>query len=268
MPGLACVSRTPGLWRERQRCWLIGALCPLLCLMGGCQEAPAANWTQALVDDGVHNRLSAAEREDGWQLLFDGLSLSGWHSYGRDEVGAEWQVISDSIVLTAPGGGDLVTDTEFENFELSLQWWIEPGGNSGVFVLADESRAPIYAKAPEIQVLDNEGHSDGHFADRRSGSLYDLIAAPAAAQKPAQQWNRLRVRHQQGRLQAWQNGVETFDVTIDSGVWRALLKSSKFVDWEGFGLNPAGLIGLQDHGDRVAFRNIKIRPLPAPDASR
>jgi len=211
------------------------------------------------------NVLTEDELAQGWRLLFDGASMAQWRSYGAAQVHPNWQIMDGSIVLTAGGGGDLISREAFSDFELSLEWWVEEGGNSGIFFLADESELPIYVHAPEIQILDDARHRDGGFADRRSGSLYDLIAAPASAQKPAGRWNRVRISHHNGHLQVWQNRVQTVDVVIGSQRWDRLVADSKFADWDGFGANPSGFIGLQDHGDRVAFRNLKIRRVQAPE---
>jgi hypothetical protein len=195
-------------------------------------------------------------------MLFDGTSLDAWRGYGRSDVPSQWVVEGDRLVLTAAGGGDLITRDSYDGFELELEWQISAGGNSGIFFLADESDLPIYVHAPEIQILDDTRHADGQQADRRSGSLYDLVAAPASSQQPAGAWNVVRIRHDNGHLQAWQNGVATVDVQIGSATWKALVAASKFATWKGFGERTSGHIGLQDHGDRVAFRNIRIRRLP------
>jgi hypothetical protein len=124
---------------------------------------------------------------------------------------------------------------------------------------------PIFVHAPEIQILDDARHPDNKKANRRSGSLYDMIAAPPAAQKPAEQWNQVVISHQDGHLQAWQNGVMTVDIQLRSELWDSLVAQSKFSEWPGFGELSSGHIGLQDHGDVVAFKNLKIRSLPGAD---
>ncbi len=213
----------------------------------------------------AEQQATSSEETDNaqWEVLFDGQSLAKWRSYGQAEVHPHWQIEDGALVLTQADGGDLITRATYQNFELYLEWWVAAGGNSGIFVLADESQLPIYVRAPEVQILDDAAHRDGNFADKRSGSLYDLIAAPAAAQKPTEHWNSVRIRHDNGHLQVWQNDVKTADVVIGSDTWKQLVADSKFADWAGFGANPSGFIGLQDHGNRVAFRNLKIRRLHA-----
>lgn len=203
----------------------------------------------------------AARSDPAWVSLFNGEDLSGWRTYGADQPHPKWQVKDGTLVLTEKGGGDLITREMFSNFELELEWWISKGGNSGVFILADESELPIFVHAPEVQILDDAGHPDNTLATHRSGSLYDMVAAPPASQKPAEQWNTLRIRHVNGNIQVWQNDVAVTDITIGSPVWQEKLAQSKFATWPGFAEQTQGHIGLQDHGNKVAFRNIRIRPL-------
>ena len=207
------------------------------------------------------NELAPAEAAAGWQLLFDGTSLQHWRSYNQAEPHTSWQAHNGVLVLTQGGGGDLITRTQWTDFELKLDWYIVAGRNSGIFFLADESELPIYVHAPEIQLLDDARHADRHKPNHRSGSLYDMITAPPESQLPAEQWNTLRMHLQNRHLQIWQNEVQTVDIVLGSERWQALVADSKFSDWSGFGDNLSGHIGLQDHGDRVAFKNLKIRTL-------
>lgn len=197
-----------------------------------------------------------------WQVLFDGTDTSAWRNFKANSLHPHWQIIDGALTLTAAGGGDLLSKQQYANFELELSWLISSGGNSGVFILADEQGQYIYSHAPEVQILDNERHADNKLASHRSGSLYDLIAAPASAQKPAGQWNQLRVIHQNGHLQVWQNDQQTVDIQLGSPHWQQLVAGSKFASWTGFAANRKGHIGLQDHGDKVSFKHIRIRELP------
>lgn len=212
----------------------------------------------------VHNRLSPEEQAAGWQLLFDGESLEHWRTYRKPSADFEWQASDGQLTLTRRGGGDLITREMWGNFEFSLEWKVSEGGNSGIFFLAAESARPIYYLAPEIQILDDARHPDRALDTHRSGSLYDLIAAPPASQKVAGEWNHVLISHLNGHLQVWQNGVQTVDVQIGGERWNALVAGSKFADWEGFGTLTEGFLGLQDHGDVVSFRNLKVRPLESP----
>ena len=233
--------------------------CTLVCLSAAALLVPATSIADAVPPP--DNTLSEAERDAGWQLLFDGQSLEQWRTYGEQTTRSAWQIQDGAIVLTQRGGGDLITREAFENFELKLQWKIAEGGNSGIFFNADESELPIYVHAAEIQILDDARHPDNKQANRRSGSLYDLIAAPPASQKPAGAWNDVVISHQNGHLQAWQNGVQTVDIDLRSKAFKQLVAGSKFADWPEFAENTDGYIGLQDHGDVVSFKNLKIRTL-------
>lgn len=196
-----------------------------------------------------------------WQSLFDGSNLDQWRNYQQTSISPTWQIQEGALCLNGKDGGDLISKASFANFELTLDWKISEGGNSGVFILADETGYKIYSHAPEIQILDNERHPDNKLASHLSGSLYDMIASPVAAHRPAGAWNALRIVLQQGHLQVWQNQVATADVVIGSEQWRQLLASSKFATWEGFAAKTSGHIGLQDHGDPVCFKNIRVREL-------
>lgn len=201
------------------------------------------------------------ETEAGWIVLFDGKSLGHWRNYGSDTLDNGWRIEGDAFGLATPGAGDIVTRESWGDFELRLEWRISNGGNSGVFILVDETEDPIYYSAPEIQILDDERHSDREIDSHRSGSLYDLVAAHPSAQRPAGHWNSLRIRLDDGLLNVWQNGVPTTTLVIGSSAWNRLVKASKFADWSAFAGSHTGRIGLQDHGDPVWFRNVMIREL-------
>lgn len=207
------------------------------------------------------NQLTREEQEDGWQLLFDGKDLSQWRNFKGDGLSDGWVIEDGAIKLTGAGGGDILTRARYRDFDLRLDWKISEGGNSGIFILADETGEYIYSHAPEIQILDNERHPDNRLDTRLSGSLYDMIASPAASHRPAGEWNQVRILHDQGQLTVWQNGVQTVSVAIHGPQWQQLVAASKFADWPGFAANDSGHIGLQDHGDVVWFKNLKIKAL-------
>lgn len=207
------------------------------------------------------NTLSETEQKDGWQLLFNGNDMSQWRNFKQQTLNKNWQVVDGEMRLTGKGGGDIVTKATYKNFELSLQWKISPAGNSGIFIMADEHGRHIYSHAIEVQILDNERHSDNKLSSHLSGSLYDLFASSKNSQKVAGQWNDVRIIVLNKRLRVWQNKVQTVDVTLGSDKWQQALATSKFATWQGFASNDNGHIGLQDHGDAVAFKNIKIKAL-------
>ncbi|NVK58146.1 MAG: DUF1080 domain-containing protein [Alteromonadaceae bacterium] len=211
---------------------------------------------------GADNTLTDTEKSAGWELLFDGNSLTHWRNYQKQDVSPLWQINDGVLTLTGKGGGDIITRKQYDEFELRLDWKIAQGGNSGVFVLADEEGKYVYSHAPEVQLIDNERHADAKMDARRAGSLYDMVAAPSAAFKPAETWNSLRIRLQDNVLSVWQNDVMTVHIVLHSSTWDKLVAASKFADWQGFAQQQSGYIGLQDHGDVVSFKNIKIKELP------
>jgi len=207
------------------------------------------------------NVLTDEERTQGWQLLFNGSDMSQWRNFKKPDLSDKWQVINGEMRLTEKGGGDILTKKAFENFDLKLEWQISQTGNSGIFILADELGSQIYSHAVEVQILDNERHSDNKLASHLSGSIYDIIASPVESQKVAGQWNHVRILLINKSLKVWQNQVKTADIVIGSDRWNALVAQSKFKYWQGFALTDVGHIGLQDHSDPVAFKNIKIKEL-------
>jgi hypothetical protein len=212
------------------------------------------------------NTLTKKETQQGWQLLFDGNDMSQWRNFKREGLNPEWVVEDGAMKLTGAGGGDILTRKTYRNFDLRLEWQISEGGNSGIFILVDEQGERIYSHAPEIQILDDEKHSDRAIDSHRSGSLYDMVASHPSSRKPAGEWNKVRILFVDGFLRVWQNRVNTVTITIGDSTWNTLLQNSKFAQgknsgFEGFAEATSGHIGLQDHGDPVAFRNIKILEL-------
>lgn len=217
---------------------------------------------------------------DGWRDLFDGKTLAGWRNYGGDENKVrKWEVQDSTLALVQDGpfpmwdmirsvlfggpGGDLVYYREkFRDFELSLQWKISRGGNSGIFYLVkDETENVSWRTGIEMQVLDNEGHDDGQIRTHRAGDLYDLIAADPETVRPPGEWNDVLLRVKDNHIEHWLNGVMVVSVERGSEEWNALVAASKFADMPGYGKSEAGYIALQDHGDRVWYRNIRVRDL-------
>jgi hypothetical protein len=215
------------------------------------------------------NTLTARERSEGWHLLFNGRDLNGWRSFGGGAASPNWVVRNGALVLTAKtgemSGGDLVTADTYGAFELTLDWKVERGGNSGVFYLARNvpGTKNIYETGIEMQVLDDDGHPDGKIPSHRAGSLYDMTVPPPGAARPAGSWNHARLRVEPGRIRQWLNGTLTADLPFGNDAWRKRVAASKFASMPLFGTFSSGVIGLQDHGEPVAFRNLKIRKLGA-----
>jgi hypothetical protein len=204
------------------------------------------------------NTLTTREVQDGWQLLFDGRSTSGWHTYAMPGTVRGWEAI-DGMLVRTEGGGDLVTDRQFDSFELELEWKLKPNGNSGIFYWAHEASERIYHNAPEYQVLDNIGHRDGLSPLTATGSLYGLYPADPALVRPLGDWNHTRIVTTGSKVEHWLNGVRVVEADFNSDELRQKIANSKFNEWQTFGKTRRGYIGLQDHGDSVWFRNIKIR---------
>ncbi|HTR20225.1 MAG TPA: DUF1080 domain-containing protein [Gemmatimonadales bacterium] len=212
---------------------------------------------------GAHqlNTLTPAEQQGGWRLLFDGRTTAGWRGFRLDSMPAGWQVVDGTLTRVA-SAGDIMTKEKFANFELTLEWNISQGGNSGIFYRASEDDDAIYWTAPEMQVLDDARHPDGRSRLTAAGSDYGLYPAPAGVVKPAGEWNAVRLVVNGNHVEHWLNGVKVVEYELGSADWEAKVKASKFAPHAHYGRNARGAIGLQDHGDRVAYRNIKIRVLP------
>jgi hypothetical protein len=218
------------------------------------------------------NTMSKEDQDAGWVSLFDGTTLAGWHTYGKPRVGKAWKAENGTLHLDASSkrdwqtaeGGDIVTDEEFENYHLKVDWKIAPKGNSGIIFNIQEDTAqyqyPWYT-GPEMQVLDNEGHPDGKIPKHRAGNLYDLIAVSKENVKPVGEWNTAEIVNNRGKLELYLNGERVVETRTDDEAWRNLIAGSKFKDMPGFGKVSKGRIGLQDHGDDVWFRNIRIKRL-------
>ena len=217
-------------------------------------------------------QINAQKKE--WTSLFDGKTTNGWHTYGKDAVGEAWKVVDGTLMLDPSkkegwqikGGGDIVSNESYGDFHLQLEWKISPNGNSGIiFFVQDEPKKYnyIWYTGPEMQVLDNDGHADGKIIKHRAGNLYDLVAGVEGAVKPVGEWNLVDIINEKGTLTLKLNGVTTVTTTLGDDSWRNLIKNSKFSKGESpdFGKVFTGHIGLQDHGNQVWYRNIRIQRL-------
>jgi len=215
----------------------------------------------ACAADDAANTLTAAEKADGWQLLFDGKSLDQWRGYKKEGLPGGWKVQEDGTLARVGGGGDLISKEQFASFELQLEWKISEGGNSGFFYRATEAHNAIYESAPEMQVLDNQKHGDGKNPKTSSGANYALIACPKDVTKPVGDWNAVRLIIKGNHVEHWLNGEQMLAYELGSPEWVELVKKSKFANWPDYGKAAIGHIGLQDHGNLVWYRNIKLRAL-------
>jgi hypothetical protein len=220
--------------------------------------------------DDALNTLTDAEKTAGWKLLFDGKTTEGWRAYRGKEVGDSWHVEDGALVLK-PGsgkrGGDIVTADEYDNFELTFEWKISPGGNSGVMYRVAETRGAPYETGVEYQILDNAKHADGKNPKTSAASAYALYAPAKDATQPVGEWNKSKIIVDGNHVEHWLNGEKVVEYDYASDDWNKRIASSKFKDMKRFGKEPKGHIDLQDHGNEVAYRNIKLRPLKAKESN-
>ena len=232
-------------------------LVALLAACGGTGEAPAADSTAA-----PSPAASTAAVDTNWVSLFDGASLSGWHLFRKEGQPVEGWTVQDSALVRTGPGGDLVTDKEYGNFELALEWKVQKGGNSGIFFRIDPKAEVTYLSAPEMQVLDDAAHKDGGDRLTSAGANYALHPAPAGAAKPAGEWNAVRLVAIGNHVEHWLNGQRIISYEIGSPDWEQRRAASKFAKEAAYGRMTSGLIGLQDHGDSVWYRNVRLRERP------
>ncbi len=207
--------------------------------------------------------------QKGFKPLFDGKTTIGWHTYGKTTVGRAWEakdgtIHMDPLAKGEDGGGDLVTDKEYTNFHLKLDWKVAPKANSGIIFYIHEDPAKYhqtYSTGLEMQVLDNEGHPDGKITKHRSGDLYDLIKSSSEPVKPVGEWNTAEIISKNGNLTLILNGVKIVKTTLWDDNWKTLVAGSKFGKWENWGTFKTGHISLQDHGNEVWYKNIMIKEL-------
>lgn len=216
--------------------------------------------TTAAQAQSTPDTLTAQEKAAGWRLLFDGKSTAGWRAYGADSMPSGWQAVDGSLTRVS-SAADIITKEQFGDFELTLEWKLEPGGNSGIFYRAVEGLEWIYHGAPEYQVLDDAGHRDGQNPLTSAGSDYGLYPVPRGVVKPAGEWNSTRIVARGAHVEHWLNGQKVVEYEQGSPDWTARVAGAKFAAWPQYGKAMRGHIGLQEHGGRVEFRNIKIREL-------
>ncbi|OOQ61144.1 3-keto-disaccharide hydrolase [Mucilaginibacter pedocola] len=231
--------------------------------MSGC--GPSQNNAATATD-------TAAIKVPDWQPLFDGKTTKGWHTYGKTEVGSAWKAKNGVLHLDASekggwqtkNGGDLVTDGEYENFELSVEWKISRAGNSGIifYVNEDPKKYPYcWQTGIETQVADNKENENGQIPKHRAGDLYDLMSISKNVVKPAGEWNKTVVLSTGGILNIFLNDEQVLTTKLWTDGWKKLIAGSKFKEWPAFGTFTKGHIALQDHGADVWFRDIKIKKL-------
>ncbi|QOJ01470.1 MAG: DUF1080 domain-containing protein [Phycisphaeraceae bacterium] len=218
-----------------------------------------ATWTDA-VD---HNALTDEERDAGWQSLFDGKAAPKFKGFRQNGWPQKGWTFGGGVIRheAGGGGGDIVTVDEFGDFEFKCQWRVAPGGNSGIFLRVSEDLDWTFMSGPEMQVLDNAGHNDGKVKETSAGALYGLYPAREDTWRPAGEWNHVLVRAKGPKLEFHLNGFLVVEADTSSDDWKQRIAASKFKDWPLYGKNAKGRIGLQDHGDLVEYRGLKVRSL-------
>ena len=207
------------------------------------------------------NTLTKKEAAHGWRLLFDGQTMADWRGYKMADLPAGWRV-EDGIIVKDSSAEDIVTRDSFANFELTMDWKLAKGGNSGIFYRGTEEYDHIYWSAPEYQLLDDANAPDGTSRLTSAGADYALYPSPAGIEHPAGEWNHARIIVRGDHVEHWMNGKKLLSYTFGSADWAAKEKASKFGKWPNYGKASRGLIGVQgDHNGRLELRNIKIRVL-------
>src|SRR5262245_3406856 len=208
----------------------------------------------ALAADAAPNTLTAEEKAAGWKLLFDGTTTTGWRNYNKTSIAPGWKVENGTLVRGSEQGGDIVTTDKYAAFELSLEYNISKGGNSGLMFHVEETSNPAWHTGPEIQIQDAGGRDP-----QKPGWLYQLYQSDTDAAKPAGEWNQLRILITPEKCATWMNGKLYYEYVKNSKDWDERVAKSKFAKMPNFGQPTTGVICLQDHGNPVSFRNIKIR---------
>jgi hypothetical protein len=206
--------------------------------------------------------MSVNARKPEWQVLFDGKSTDAWRGFkqaGFPDAG--WTIENGALKAVAGGHGDIITKEKFGDFEMELEWRASPGANSGIFYRATEDNEYIWQSAPELQILDDDKHQDGKSANTSAGALYALIETTGKVLKPVGEWNKVRIVVSANHVEHWLNGKRVVSYELGSESLGKLIAASKFASMPAFAKAPEGHIGLQNHGDDVWFRNIRIRRL-------
>ncbi len=239
--------------------WTLGVV--LVCLIFGSNGIVEAQNKS----DAISNPPKAElDRQDEASIvLFDGTSLDQWRGYQKEEIGGGWKIDGDVLKFDGSGGGDIVTKETFDNFELIFDWKVEQGANSGVMYRVSLGDGAPYLSGPEYQILDDEVHADGKNPMTSAGSIYAMYAPEGKVLKAVGEWNSAKIVLNGNHLEHWLNGTCVAKTEINGDDWNERREKSKFKDWEKFGANRSGHICLQDHGNVVYFRNIKVKKLNA-----
>ncbi len=240
---------------------LLASVLALACGGGAADSIPDDSGSEA--GSGHLPSTDAASATD-FRVLFDGTSLEAWRGYRSETVPSGWSIDGEHDLAFEPvegGRGDLITVDQFTSFELVLEWRVAEGGNSGIFFHVTEDHDWPWESGPEMQVLDDARHADGQSPLTSAGSNYALHAPSVDVVNPAGEWNEVRLTVDGAGVEHWLNGVKIVEYTLGSPEWNALVGASKFASMPAYGGARRGHIALQDHGDRVWYRDIRIREI-------
>lgn len=244
------------------RVWSVLVLAAIVAACTKQQQKAAADSPRTVSEmDTSMNRLTDAERAQGWRLLFDGRTLDGWRVYRGQSQPGGW-FVDQGLLTKQQATDDIISTDQFADFELQFEWRLSEGGNAGVFYRATEEYEKVYWTGTEYQLLDDANHPDGRNRLTSAGANYGLYPSPPGAVKPAGQWNTSRIMVRGNHAEHWLNGVKLLEYEYGSGDWRAKVAASKFSEWPAYGRAMRGHIAIQgDHTGTLALRNIKLRPL-------
>lgn len=245
--------------------YLSSLLCSLLLGLSSCSN-PASQDTQdsEAPTEITHNRLTDTEKAAGWTLLFDGQSMDQWRLYKRDTL-VGWAIVDGQMQALGEKGlsADIITKETYENFELSVDWKISEAGNSGIFFNVVESEAlnGVSESGPEYQLIDDEGFPADLADWQKTGANYAMHTAPTAKPNPVGEYNTARIRVKEGHVEHWLNGKKLLEYDMWTDDWQERINAGKWKDYPQYGRAKSGHIALQDHGNQIWFKNIKIREL-------
>ena len=237
-----------------------------LCVLVACKKSEKIENGKTAYEIATSNDIN---KEANWTILFDGNSFEHWRGYLSENMYPEWTIEDSTMVFTPSGQREknIITKKKYTNFVLSLEWKVSEAGNSGIFwgVYENKKFSEPYMTGPEIQILDNAKHPDSFVGNgiHKAGSLYDMIGYPGEDIHPAGKWNQcvIKIHQNNNKAQVTLNGKTTISFPLHGAEWQKMVENSKFKDWESFAKYRTGHIALQDHGDKVSFRNIKIKEL-------
>jgi hypothetical protein len=215
---------------------------------------------------GNDNKLTDTEKKEGWKLLFDGKTKSGWRAY-QNKGGDSWSVTDGTLHSKGSSAnygeisGDLMSNNQFENFELSIDYKISPKGNSGILYMVKEDSLPSYASGPEYQIIDDKNFPEKLEDWQKTAADYAMYVAPTADPNAAGEWNHARIVVNKNHVEHWLNGKKVVDYELYSDDWKNKKATGKWKDYPGYGLNKKGHLVLQNHGSEAWFKNIKIKEL-------